>query len=262
MTVCVSRISKTFPPFLLGLTIFKDLYWKYNLSALSLETLTLSLLPASNNTPYTAVMVLDSKIRAARPSSLPHEIESRVVQGGVDVEPLDIVRSIVMNGISQTILLYLHRPYFAYSILRDQNPMTSRMSPSTLAWSVILYLPWLDDLLETLFCSAIMARSLFLMVLSNYLPSGLHSFPAWALSGLAILSRWCVHPLKSVLFLICLRLFFTPLDYLCHIGLMRLRQSEWLIGQPRSSSKPLLLRVSKLSKPWYDISPRNSQPSH
>jgi len=81
-------------------------------------------------------MVLDSKIRAARPPSLPHEIESQVIQGGVDIEPLDITRSIVMNGIAQSILLHLHRPYFAYAILMDdQKPMVGRMAPSILAWS-------------------------------------------------------------------------------------------------------------------------------
>lgn len=80
-------------------------------------------------------MVLDSKIRAARPASLPHEIESRVVQGGVEVEGLDIVRSIIMNGLSQATLLHLHRPYFAYAVITDEgNPMTGRMSPSILAW--------------------------------------------------------------------------------------------------------------------------------
>lgn len=110
------------------------LRWKYNLSAVSQEILTLGLLPSSTSAPYASVMVLDSKIRAARPASLPHEIESHAVQGGVDVEALDIVRSIVMNGLSQTVLLHLHRPYFAYAILRDEtNPMSGRMSPSVLA---------------------------------------------------------------------------------------------------------------------------------
>ena len=122
-------------PLSISAYLSKVFRWKYNLSSVSQEVLTLALLPSSSNTPYTAVMVLDSKIRASRPASLPHEIESRVVQGGVEVEGLDIVRSIVMNGVSNTMLLHLHRPYFAFAILRDEgSPMTGRMAPSVLAW--------------------------------------------------------------------------------------------------------------------------------
>jgi hypothetical protein len=79
-------------------------------------------------------MVLDHKIRGTKPAGLPEEVES-ARELGVDVKSLDIIRSTLINGMSQAALLYLHKPYFAFALQReDQNPMAGKFAPSVLAW--------------------------------------------------------------------------------------------------------------------------------
>jgi hypothetical protein len=79
-------------------------------------------------------MVLDHKIRGTKPAGLPEEVES-APELGVDVKSLDRIHSALINGMSQAALLYLHKPYFAFALQReDQNPMAGKFAPSVLAW--------------------------------------------------------------------------------------------------------------------------------
>lgn len=81
-------------------------------------------------------MVLDHKIRGAKPAGLPEEVEP-ATEGRADVQSFDIIRSTLVNGLSQKTLLYLHKPYFAFALQRDgQNPMAGKLAPSVLAWYV------------------------------------------------------------------------------------------------------------------------------
>ncbi|PVF94886.1 hypothetical protein CPB86DRAFT_626349 [Serendipita vermifera] len=107
--------------------------WKYNLAVISQEISTM-LLPSSSNVPYSTVMVLDHRIRATRPTSLPQDVESTLVEGAVEIGMLDIVRTTSMDTLCQSTLIFLHRSHFAWAIMKDDmNPMAGKVAPSVLA---------------------------------------------------------------------------------------------------------------------------------
>jgi hypothetical protein len=80
-------------------------------------------------------MVLDHRIRATRPASLPQDVESAIVEGAVEIGVLDIVRTTSMNALCQSTLIFLHRCHFAWAMMKDDmNPMAAKVAPSVLAW--------------------------------------------------------------------------------------------------------------------------------
>lgn len=93
--------------------------------------------PSGTNTvPYSAIMVLDAKIRATRPAALPQEIDSFApMKGDLDTSQ-DGFRMTMMNYLGQTMLLHLHKSYFAVALLKEQPPIPGKLAPSVLAWYV------------------------------------------------------------------------------------------------------------------------------
>lgn len=108
-------------------------HWKYSLTLISQDLLT-TVLPSAGNVTYSTIMVLDHKIRGTKPTRLPMDVRPTSPDAKTS-EPMDRIRSSVSGGMMQAVLIYLHKPYFAWGMLNgDQSPIAGKAAPSVLAW--------------------------------------------------------------------------------------------------------------------------------